>query len=78
MTEEEAKLVDLSLFDKSCPEQHCNKVIMGFGAFAGMRGNSEHAKMTFDQVASGHFPSNHPMYPKMQPHHKHSLTATQS
>ena len=36
---------------------------MGFGAVAKMRGNADYAKMTFDQVTSGHFPTNHPMFP---------------
>ena len=64
MTKEEAEKVNLALFDKSDPVQLQDKVVMGFGAFCGMRGNKEHAAMTFDQVATGVFPSNHPMYPK--------------
>ena len=37
--------------------------MFGFGGLCGMRGNSEHALLTFDQIANGKFPKSHPLYP---------------
>ena len=42
------------------------KKIVGCGIFLGFRGNKEHKEFSFDQIVTGHFPSNHPSYPNYQ------------
>ena len=66
MTEEEAEKLDLSKFDESNLQQMQMKLLLGFGAYCGLRGDKEHTYMMWSQIGSGTFSSSHPTYPDME------------
>ena len=62
MTEEESYKIDLSKFDETDLRQLQIKLMVGFGALMGFRGNNEHTNLMFSQIGHGFFPPNHPVY----------------
>lgn len=57
--DEEEKPHDLSVFDKEDPNQHLEKVLIGNGLYAGLRGVSEHVNLLCAQVVLGVYRSGH-------------------
>ena len=66
MTEEESFKVDLAKFDETDLRQLQIKLMVGFGALMGFRGNKEHTNLMFSQIGHGYFPPNHPVYPGLE------------
>ena len=66
MTEQESEQIDLGKFDETDLRQLQIKLMVGFGALMGFRGNDEHTLLLFSQIGTGKFPDNHALYPGME------------
>ena len=66
LTEEDSARIDFGVFDLNDLHQLQELILIGMSGLMGFRGSQEHTDLRVEQIVSGTFPSNHPLFPNIE------------